>query len=67
MDRCKLYWRIELTELANKMDTGGGRAGRGGEGKVKDPQRAHSQPGSRPSNVGNHSKLSVVAGERPQT
>ena len=69
MDRCKLYWRIKLTELANKMDTGGGRAGGdgGGEGKVKDPQRTHSQPGSRPSNVSNHSKPSVVAGERPQT
>lgn len=34
MDRCKLYWRIKLTELANKMDTGGGWVG-GGEGREK--------------------------------
>lgn len=34
MDRCKLYWRIKLTELANKIDTGGGWAG-AGEGREK--------------------------------
>ena len=63
MNRRRLNWRIKLTELANKMGIGGG-----GKGKViKNAQSAHSQLGSRPRAVGDHSEVSAVGGESPGT